>query len=35
MLGKKVLHTTLLVNPDEEDEVMPAAADPSHRRELN
>jgi len=27
ILGKEVLHTTLLINPDEEDEVMPAAND--------
>ena len=24
MMGKKVSHTTILINPDEEDEVMPA-----------
>ena len=27
MLGQEVLHTTILINPDEEDEVMPAATD--------
>lgn len=27
ILGKEVLHTTLLINPDEEDEVAPAFAD--------
>lgn len=27
IVGKEVLHTTLLVNPDEEEEVMPAASD--------
>ncbi|MFQ5906795.1 MAG: hypothetical protein ACE5JA_09515 [bacterium] len=27
MLGPEVLHTTLLINPDEEDEVMPAVED--------
>jgi len=27
MIGQQVLHTTILINPDEEDEVMPAASD--------
>ena len=27
MIGKEVLHTTILINPDEEDEVMPAVVD--------
>lgn len=27
MIGQEVLHTTILINPDEEDEVMPAVAD--------
>ncbi len=27
MIGEKVLHTTILINPDEEDEVMPAVND--------
>ncbi len=27
MIGEGVLHTTILVNPDEEDEIMPAVAD--------
>lgn len=27
MIGKKVYHTTILINPDEEDEVMPAVTD--------
>jgi len=27
MIGEEVLHTTILINPDEEDEVMPAVKD--------